>query len=41
MTIECNECKKQVESAPFGQCDDCFEKAMLENGSVMYNHKTD
>ena len=25
------------EQAPFGQCDDCFEKSMSENGSVVYS----
>ncbi len=33
---KCNDCKKIVD-APFGQCDDCFEKAMSENGSVIYS----
>ena len=33
---KCNDCKKMVEQAPFGQCDDCFEqekhkKKMLED----------
>jgi|TARA_R100000152_G_C6686594_1_gene119198 RNA polymerase subunit RPABC4/transcription elongation factor Spt4 len=34
---KCNDCKKMVEQAPFGQCDDCFEKSMSENGSVVYS----
>ena len=34
---KCNDCKKIVKDAPFGQCDDCFEKVMLENGSVVYS----
>ena len=33
---KCNDCKKIVKDAPFGQCDDCFEKVMSENGSVFY-----
>ena len=33
---KCNDCKKIVKDAPFGQCDDCFEKVMSENGSVVY-----
>ncbi len=33
---KCNDCKTMVEQAPFGQCDDCFEKSMSENGSVVY-----
>ena len=34
---KCKDCKKMVEQAPFGQCDDCFEKSMSENGSVVYS----
>jgi hypothetical protein len=33
---KCNDCNKIVKDAPFGQCDDCFEKVMSENGSVFY-----
>ena len=36
---KCNNCKKIVKEAPFGQCDDCFEKSMSENGSVIYEIK--
>jgi len=36
---KCNDCKKIVKDAPFGQCDDCFEKSMSENGSVIYEIK--
>jgi len=34
---KCNDCKKMVKDAPFGQCDNCFEKVMSENGSVVYS----
>ena len=33
---KCNTCKEEKEDAVFGQCDECFEKAMEENGSVIY-----
>ena len=36
---KCNDCKEIVKDAPFGQCDECFEKAMQENGSVIYTVK--
>ena len=38
---KCNDCKKTVKDAPFGQCDDCFEKAMATNGSVIYSVNED
>tara|TARA_R100000687_G_C6315270_1_gene102389 strand:- start:202 stop:450 length:249 start_codon:yes stop_codon:yes gene_type:complete len=35
--IECNTCKEEKATIAFGQCDDCFEKEMQENGSVIYH----
>ena len=34
---KCNDCKKMVKEAPFGQCDDCFEQSMKSDGSVIYS----
>jgi len=34
---KCNTCQQMVKEAPFGQCDDCFNKAMEEDGSVIYD----
>jgi hypothetical protein len=34
---KCNDCKKMVKEAPFGQCDDCFEQSMSSDGSVIYS----
>jgi hypothetical protein len=34
---KCNDCKKIVKQAPFGQCDDCFERSMEQDGSVVYS----
>ena len=34
---KCNDCKKMVKEAPFGQCDDCFEQSMESDGSVIYS----
>jgi len=43
MTVEekekCRDCKKQKEGIVFGQCEECFEKQMKENGSVCYETK--
>ncbi len=36
---KCNDCKKMVKDASFGQCNDCFEKSMSENGNVIYEIK--
>ena len=34
---ECNTCKEEKDTVVFGQCDECFEKEMKENGSVIYH----
>jgi hypothetical protein len=34
---KCNTCKEEKDTIAFGQCDDCFEKEMEENGSVIYD----
>lgn len=33
--VICDCCKQLVDSAPFGQCDECFENDMDKYGTVM------
>ena len=38
---KCKTCNEEKKDIAFGQCEECFEKDMKENGSVIYGGEKD